>query len=109
LDSATSAIRALPRVASAVAGRAQILVDGGIRRGSDIAKACALGANAVMVGRAGLYGVGAGGRAGAARALAILAEELDRCLALLGCPSTAQLDPTWLSERNAGINLPWKI
>jgi isopentenyl diphosphate isomerase/L-lactate dehydrogenase-like FMN-dependent dehydrogenase len=55
------------------------------------------------VGRAGLYGVGAGGRAGAARAFAILAEELDRCLALLGCPSTARLDSTWLSERNTGV------
>jgi (S)-mandelate dehydrogenase len=61
------------------------------------------------VGRAGLYGVGAGGRAGAERAFAILAEELDRCLALLGCPSTAQLDRGWLSERGTGINLPWKI
>lgn len=109
LDSVTSAIRALPRVAAAVAGRAQVFVDGGIRRGSDIAKACALGADAVMVGRPGLYGVGAGGRAGAERAFAILAEELDRCLALLGCPGTAQLDPSWLSERSTGINLPWKI
>ena len=109
LDSVTSAIRALPRVAAAVAGRAQVFVDGGIRRGSDIAKACALGADAVMVGRPGLYGVGAGGRAGAERAFTILAEELDRCLALLGCPSTAQLDPSWLSERSTGINLPWKI
>ena len=109
LDSATSAIRALPRVVAAVAGRAQVFVDGGVRRGSDIAKACALGANAVMAGRAGLYGVAAGGRVGVERAFAILAEELERCLALLGCPSTAQLDPTWLSERNTGIKLPWKI
>jgi isopentenyl diphosphate isomerase/L-lactate dehydrogenase-like FMN-dependent dehydrogenase len=109
LDSATSAIRALPDVVAAVAGRAEVFLDGGIRRGSDIAKACALGANAVMVGRAGLYGVGAGGRAGAERAFAILAEELDRCLALLGCPATTQLDPGWLNERNSGINLPWKI
>jgi isopentenyl diphosphate isomerase/L-lactate dehydrogenase-like FMN-dependent dehydrogenase len=109
LDSVTSAIRALPGVAAAVAGRAEVFLDGGIRRGSDIAKACALGANAVMVGRAGLYGVGAYGRAGAERAFGILSEELDRCLALLGCPGTAQLDPGWLSERNSGINLPWKI
>ena len=109
LDSVTSAIRALPDVVAAVAGRAEVFVDGGIRRGADIAKACALGANAVMVGRAGLYGVGAGGRAGAERAFAILAEELDRCLALLGCPATTQLDSGWLSARNSGINLPWKI
>jgi isopentenyl diphosphate isomerase/L-lactate dehydrogenase-like FMN-dependent dehydrogenase len=109
LDSVTSAIRALPDVVAAVAGRAEVFVDGGIRRGADIAKACALGANAVMVGRAGLYGVGAGGRAGAERAFAILAEELDRCLALLGCPATTQLDSGWLSARNSGIKLPWKI
>ena len=99
LDSVTSTIRALPAIAAAVAGRAQVFVDGGIQRGSDIAKACALGANAVMVGRAALYGVGAGGRAGADRACAILAQELDRCLALLGCPSAARLDPGWLERK----------
>ena len=99
LDSATSAIRALPEIISAVAGRTEVFVDGGIRRGSDIAKARALGANAVMVGRAGLYGVGAGGRAGADRALAILAEEFDRCLALVGCPVAAHLDQSWLRQR----------
>jgi (S)-mandelate dehydrogenase len=99
LDSVTSAIRALPEIISAVAGRTEVFVDGGIRRGSDIAKARALGANAVMVGRAGLYGVGAGGRAGADRAFAILAEEFDRCLALVGCPIAAHLDQSWLRQR----------
>lgn len=99
LDSVTSTIRALPAIISAVAGRIEVFVDGGIRRGSDIAKACALGANAVMAGRACLYGVGAGGRAGAARALAILEEELDRCLGLVGCPMAARLDRTWLHQR----------
>lgn len=99
LDAVTSAIRALPGVVAAVAGRAEVFLDGGIRRGSDIAKACALGANAVMAGRAGLYGVGAGGRAGAERALAILADELDRCLALLGCPAIARLDLRLLERR----------
>ncbi len=99
LDSVTSAIRALPDIVSTVAGRAEVFVDGGIRRGAEIAKALALGANAVMVGRAGLYGVGAGGRAGADRALGILAEEFDRCLALLGCQSVAQLDSALLRKR----------
>ena len=99
LDSATSAIRALPEIISAVGGRTEVFVDGGIRRGSDMAKARALGADAVMVGRAGLYGVAAGGRAGADRAFAILAEEFDRCLALVGCPVAAHLDQSWLHQR----------
>ena len=99
LDSVTSTIRALPAIISAVAGRVEVFVDGGIRRGSDIAKACALGAKAVMAGRAGLYGVGAGGLTGAARALAILQEELDSCLGLVGCPTAARLDPSWLRQR----------
>jgi (S)-mandelate dehydrogenase len=99
LDSVTSTIRALPEIISAVAGRAEVFMDGGVRRGSDIAKARALGANAVMVGRAGLYGVGAGGRAGADRAFAILGEEFDRCLALVGCPIVGSLDPSWLRQR----------
>jgi (S)-mandelate dehydrogenase len=99
LDSVTSTIRALPEIVSAVGARAQVFVDGGIRRGSDIAKARALGASAVMVGRAALYGVGAGGRAGAERVFSILAEEFDRCLALVGCPSASRLDPGWLCKR----------
>ncbi|HVZ34930.1 MAG TPA: alpha-hydroxy acid oxidase, partial [Polyangiaceae bacterium] len=99
LDGVDSTARALPAVVAAVAGRAEVFVDGGIRRGSDIAKALALGAKAVMVGRPGLYGVGAGGRAGADRAFAIFADELDRCLALLGCPDVARLDSSWLQQR----------
>ena len=110
MDSVTSTLRALPEIVSAVAGRTEVFIDGGIRRGADIAKALALGATAVMAGRAGLYGVGAGGRSGADRALAILAEELDRCLALLGCAAASHLDPAWLRSRDStGINLPWKV
>ena len=110
MDSVTSTLRALPEIVAAVAGRTEVFIDGGIRRGSDIAKALALGATAVMAGRAGLYGVGAGGRSGADRALAILAEELDRCLALLGCAAASHLDPAWLRSRDStGINLPWKV
>jgi (S)-mandelate dehydrogenase len=93
LDSAVSAIDVLPEIARAVAGRASILVDGGVRRGSDIAKAIALGAEGVHLGRACVYGLGAGGRAGAAHAIAILADEFDRTLALTGCPDVAALTP----------------
>jgi (S)-mandelate dehydrogenase len=96
LDAAISTIRALPQIAAVVGSRAEVYVDGGIRRGSDIAKACALGATAVMAGRALLYGVGAAGPTGAARVLEILAEELDRCLALVGCPLAARLNATWV-------------
>jgi (S)-mandelate dehydrogenase len=97
LDGATSTIRALPQLVTAVSGRAEVYLDGGIRRGSDIAKACALGATAVMSGRALLYGAAAAGPAGAARAFEILAEEFDRCLALIGCPVVAQLDSSLLA------------
>jgi (S)-mandelate dehydrogenase len=99
MDSVTSTLHALPEIVAAVAGRAQIFLDSGIRRGSDIAKAIALGADAVMAGRAGLYGVAAGGRHGADRAFAILAEELDRTLALVGCSTPGQLDSSWLRRR----------
>lgn len=97
LDGAISAISALPAIAAAVAGRAEVLVDSGFRHGSDIAKAVAMGASAVAVGRATLFGVAAGGSPGAHRALEILKTEYDRCLALLGCPSTAQLDKSHLA------------
>ncbi len=99
LDGATSAIEALPAIARAVGGRASIFVDGGVRRGSDIAKAVALGAEGVILGRAPVYGLAAGGRAGAARAIAILADELDRTLALTGCPSIAALTADLIAPR----------
>ena len=93
LDSAISAIDALPEIKRAVGGRTSIFVDGGIRRGSDIAKAVALGAEGVHLGRAPVYGLAAGGRAGVARAIAILADEFDRTLALTGSPNVAALTP----------------
>jgi (S)-mandelate dehydrogenase len=92
LDCAPSAIAVLGQVIAAAGDRIEVYLDGGVRRGSDIAKALALGARAVMIGRATLFGVAAGGEAGARQALAILAEELDRCLALIGCPSVTELD-----------------
>ncbi len=93
LDGAISGLDALPEVARAIGSRASILVDGGVRRGSDIAKAVAQGAEAVLLGRAPVYGLAAGGRAGVARAIEILADELDRTLALTGCPDIASLEP----------------
>ena len=98
LDGAISALDALPEVARAVGGRASILVDGGVRRGSDIAKAVALGAEGVLLGRAPVYGLAAGGEAGVAHALAILADELDRTLALTGCTSVSGLSQDLVAQ-----------
>jgi (S)-mandelate dehydrogenase len=91
LDGAISGIDALPEVASAIAGRACILIDGGVRRGSDIAKAIALGAQGVLLGRATVYGLAAGGAPGVTRAIEILADEFDRTLALTGCRNVGDL------------------
>jgi (S)-mandelate dehydrogenase len=91
LDGAPAAIEALAPIAAAVGGRMAVLVDGGFRRGADIIKALALGADMVFTGRAPLYGAAAGGELGARRALHILKSEVDRVLALLGCESTAEL------------------
>jgi (S)-mandelate dehydrogenase len=93
LDWALAPLELLPAARAAVGNRIAIFVDGGIRRGTDIIKAISLGADAVFVGRATLYGVAAAGEPGAARALAILREELDRDLGLLGVPAIDQLHP----------------
>jgi len=96
LDGAPSPIEVLPRIASAVGGRLTIMVDSGFRRGSDIVKALALGADMVFVGRATLYGAAAGGEAGVSHALGLLATEVDRVLALIGCNGIEQLGPEFL-------------
>ncbi len=87
LDSTIAPIDALPEVADAVGHRAHVFMDSGVRRGSDIAKALALGARAVFAGRAPLWGVAVAGEQGAARAISILRDELDRVMAYLGCPT----------------------
>jgi (S)-mandelate dehydrogenase len=76
-----------------------IMVDSGFRRGSDIVKALALGADMVFVGRATLYGIAAGGEAGAAHAINILHTEINRVMALLGCPSVRELSMDYLERR----------
>jgi len=102
LDCVSSTLHALPEIVTAVGGRAEILMDGGVRRGSDIVKALCLGARAVLIGRAYAYGLAAAGQAGVARALEILRADVDRTLKLLGCPSVAALDASYLEKtRNA--------
>jgi hypothetical protein len=98
LDSSPAPIDALPHVVDAAGKRLAVLVDSGFRRGSDVVKALALGAQAVLLGRATLYGIAAGGEAGAARAIGIFREEIDRVLALVGCRGIAELqrDCVWM-------------
>ncbi len=96
LDGVPAALRALPEVVEAVNGRADILMDGGIRRGSDVVKAICLGARAVLVGRAYLYGLAAAGEDGVSRALGLFRADLERTLALLGCGSVAELDRSFI-------------
>jgi isopentenyl diphosphate isomerase/L-lactate dehydrogenase-like FMN-dependent dehydrogenase len=91
LDSAPGALDVLPEVVEAIGSRAEIILDGGIRRGTDMAKALALGARACMIGRPYLYGLGAAGQAGVADAIRILATELRRAMALMGCKRIADL------------------
>ncbi|HEY7142062.1 MAG TPA: alpha-hydroxy acid oxidase [Methylomirabilota bacterium] len=92
LDHAPSPIEVLPEIVDAVDGRAEVLLDGGIRRGSDVVKAIALGARACMVGKAFNYGVAALGERGVELAIDILQKEIDRTLALIGRPTLGQLD-----------------
>jgi (S)-mandelate dehydrogenase len=96
LDGAAPSLEALPDVVRAVGSRMTVLLDGGVRRGADILKARALGAQAVLVGRATLFGVMAGGEAGARRALEILSSELERTMKLCGVRSIEEIGPELL-------------
>ncbi len=93
LDGCVSPIEVLPEIADAVGKQTAIIVDSGFRRGTEVLKAMALGAHAVMIGRATLFGLAAGGEAGANHALSILTTEIDRSLGQLGCNSVAELGP----------------
>ncbi len=97
LDTAISGINALPEVVEAVDGAAEILVDGGIRRGTDVIKALAYGAKAVLLGRPVLWGLALDGEAGVGRVLDLLLQELDLALALCGCRSLADVTPDLLA------------
>jgi len=94
LDGVPSAVRALPRIVDAVGNRADIILDSGVRRGSDVVKAVALGARAVMTGRSWIWGLAAAGQAGVERVHTIFAEEIDQTLALLGRSSLEEIDRT---------------
>ena len=98
LDGLPATIDVLPAIAEAVDGRAEVYLDGGIRRGSDIVKALARGARVCMIGRPYLYGLAAGGQAGVERVIELLTAQLDNTLALLGCRSVEALNASWLRE-----------
>jgi (S)-mandelate dehydrogenase len=93
LDSCVTGLEVVGQVAAAVGDRLTILVDGGFRRGGDVLKALALGADGVMIGRAALYGLAAGGEAGVGHALGLLRQEMERAMTLLGCASLDELGP----------------
>ena len=101
LDRCLATADALAEVVEAVAGRVPVLVDGGIRRGVDVAIALALGADAVLIGRPALWGLAAGGEAGALRVLELLRAELELTIALCGCPTPAELGPSHLQRAPA--------
>jgi L-lactate dehydrogenase (cytochrome) len=96
LDRVAPTLQILPEIVASVGDRIEVLLDGGVRRGSDIIKALCLGARAVMVGRAYAYGLGAAGERGVARAIEILHSDLVRTLKLLGCPSVGELDQSFV-------------
>jgi isopentenyl diphosphate isomerase/L-lactate dehydrogenase-like FMN-dependent dehydrogenase len=109
LDGVAATLRVLPEIVAAVDGQLEVLLDSGIRRGSDIVKALCLGARAVLVGRAYAYGLAAAGGPGVARAIDILRSDLMRTLKLLGCSSPAQLNPSYIdvpAEWLAGRRVP---
>ncbi len=91
MDSAVATIDVLPEIAEAVGERATVILDSGVRRGSDIAKALALGAKCVLTGRATLYGTAVGGQAGAAHAINVIRNELDKTMAYTGCRSVDEV------------------
>jgi 4-hydroxymandelate oxidase len=106
LDRAPAPVDVLGEVVAAVDGRCEVLVDGGVRRGLDIAIALALGARAVLVGRPIMWALASGGEAGVSRALEIVRDELERALGLLGAPSVADLDPSFLVAGGAPVADP---
>ncbi len=103
LDGSVTPIDALPEIVNAVGEKMTILIDGGFRRGSDIVKALALGADAVLLGRSTLFGLAASGEAGVSRALHILKDEVERAMALLGCEQIKNLSTCYLRLAADGV------
>ena len=99
LDGAPATIHALPEVVTAVEGRCEVLLDSGVRRGTDVLKALALGANAVLIGRAFMWGLAVGGEDGVTRVLAMLRNELELAMALCGCRSVVEINRDVARER----------
>ena len=106
LDGVPATLRVLPEIVSAVRDQAEVLLDSGIRRGSDVVKAVAMGARAVLCGRAYVYGIAAAGERGVTRALQILRDDIERTLALLGCHSIRTLDSSYVHVPERW--LPWR-
>lgn len=104
LDTLPASIEALPRVAQIVAGRVPLLLDGGIRRGTDILKALALGADAVMIGRPYVYGLAVAGGVGVAHVLSLLRVELEAAMALTGCAKLADIDQSIIWSQRTYTN-----
>ena len=97
LDGAPATLRALPEIVAAVGDHLEVLLDGGVRRGSDVIRALALGARAVMIGRPYVYALGAHGERGVDAALSLLREELHNAMGLMGCHSVHDLDHSWIA------------
>lgn len=104
LDGVAATVEALPEIVEAVGGRAEVYLDGGIRRGSDVVKALCLGARAVLVGRAHAYGLAAGGGTGVARAIEILRNDIVRTMRLLGCHDVGALDRSYVEAPRSGTS-----
>ena len=102
LDGAPATMRMLPEVLDAVGNSAEVLVDGGVRRGTDVARALAVGARAVLIGRPYLYGLAAAGQGGVEQILQVLAAELRDTLTLLGLADVADLGPDVLIRPDVG-------
>ncbi|MGH2486798.1 MAG: alpha-hydroxy acid oxidase [Ktedonobacterales bacterium] len=102
LDSVTATIEALPEVAAAVAGRCEVYLDGGVRRGTDAVKALALGARAVLVGRPAIWGLAVEGARGVQHVLELLRAELELAMTLAGAPTLAQIQPALIQSKETG-------
>jgi len=103
LDGVAASLRVLPEVVAAARGQTEVLMDGGIRRGSDIVKALCLGARAVLIGRAYAWALGAAGGPGVARAIEILRTDIIRTMKLLGCASLADLNDSYIDAPRAWV------